>query len=281
MIRDATPGKHAMPGASVRDVLRRQQGADQATQDTIADELPVALSYNGAPFAVMMATPADLGDFALGFSLSEGIVDHATDFQLDAIETRLEGIFVAMTIPHDRAGALQERRRGIEGRSGCGICGSQDIEAVLRPPPPVRSRATIDEAALAHALEQLGRHQPLNAATGATHAAAFADASGKLQLVREDVGRHNALDKVIGAMAAQELDPASGFAVVTSRASYEMVLKAARAGMPLLAAISAPTTLAIALADGANLSLVGFARAHGHVVYSHAWRLVRDTGELP
>ncbi len=267
--------RHVPPGASVRKILRRGDGRDVAAQDWLAQEVPVALAFNGAPFAVLMATPCDIADLALGFSLSEGLVAEAGEVRIDAIAETLDGIEVGMTLPDTRAAALAQRRRNLPGYGGCGICGSAGIESVLRMPPPVRSPLRISEAALHRALDALHARQPLNAATGATHAAAFADRDGDLLRVREDVGRHNALDKLIGALAADRLAPGDGFAVVTSRASYELAMKAAQFGIPLLAAISAPTTLAIALADSSGLCLVGFAR-NGHcAVYAHPHRLER------
>ena len=195
--------------------------------------------------------------------------------RIEAIEESVDGIAIRIAIPATRAESLAERGRNLPGYGGCGVCGSASIEAVLRPPPAIAGDARFDEDALHRALAQLHERQPLNAATGATHAAGFADENGELLLVREDVGRHNALDKLIGAMASANIDAAGGFAVVTSRASYELAMKAAQAGIPLLAAISAPTSLAIALAQSANLCLVGFAR-DGHCgVYAHAERLTR------
>lgn len=241
--------------------------------DAIAAEVPIAFSFNGAPFAVMMATPEDLEDFALGFPLAEGLVDSAADLRIEHIRTHLEGVSIALRIPGDAARRIASRRRGMEGRSGCGICGSESIEAVLVPPPRVPPGAAMTAAALTRALQALHARQPLNARTGATHAAAFVLADGSLQQVREDVGRHNALDKLVGALARAGTDASTGFALVTSRASYEMVMKSARAGFPLLAAISAPTALAVALAEHAGMTLVGFARANGHVVYAHPHRL--------
>ncbi len=266
--------QHApLPGAVEKTVLRRHRGRLDETRDMVAAEVPVAFAINGTPFAVMMATPADLDDFALGFALGEGIVARPDELELESIGTSLEGVSIALSIPPDRAGVLDARRRGLEGRSGCGICGMAQIEAVLRPPPPVGDGPMIAPAALDRALRELQDRQPLNARTGATHAAGWAGADGGIALVREDVGRHNALDKLVGAMARAGIAPQSGFAVVTSRASYEMVMKAAQAGIALLAAISAPTALAIALAQSSGLTLVGFARAHGHVVYAHPRRL--------
>ena len=247
----------------------------QATQDLVASEVPVALHYNDAPFAVLMATPCDLADLALGFSLSEAIIGNPRELRIDGIAESLEGIAIRATIPAARADALAQRGRNLPGYGGCGVCGSSSIEAVLRPPPRIASGLRVSETALHRALSALHERQPLNAATGATHAAGFADADGALQLVREDVGRHNALDKLIGAMASNGIDAGNGFAIVTSRASYELAMKAAQVGIPLLAAISAPTTLAIALAESANLCLAGFARDHHCAVYAHPERLER------
>ena len=264
------------PGASQRRVQRRRDGAISEASDQVAQEVPVALRYNGAPFAVLMATPCDLADLALGFSLSEGIVARADDLQVEAIAESVDGIAVDMRIPADAAERLAARGRSLPGYGGCGVCGSRELESVLRSPPPLAGDARIEEAALHRAMAALHARQPLNAATGATHAAGFATRDGELLLVREDVGRHNALDKLVGAIVGDGLDQAAGFAVVTSRASYELAMKAAQAGLPLLAAISAPTTLAIALAASTGLCLVGFARDGRCSVYAHPERLLPD-----
>ncbi len=269
----------SLQGAVEKRVQRHRGGRVEAAVDWVAAEVPVALSYNGEPFAVMMATPDRLDDFALGFTLSEGIAA-AHDTRILGIETSLEGVSVSLSIPDAAAVKLGERRRNLQGRSGCGICGTDSIEAVLRPPPPVGAGASATVAALERALGELRAVQPLNALTGATHAAAWADAQGALVCVREDVGRHNALDKLIGALAREGADFGAGFAVVTSRASYEMAMKAAQAGIAMLAAISAPTALAIALADSAGLTLIGFARDDGCVVYSHPHRLLASASEV-
>jgi len=263
-------------GAVRRRVRRVRDGELREAMDEVAAEVPVALAYNDEPFAVMMATPQDIADFALGFSLSEGIVGAAGELVVEDIATSLEGISVALRVPPARAAALQARRRNLQGRSGCGVCGTESIEAVLRPPPRVGDGPRIAASALQRALRELRLSQPLNALTGATHAAGWADADGALRLVREDVGRHNALDKLIGAMAQAGVDPQRGVCVVTSRASYEMAMKAAQAGIAVLAAISAPTALAIALADSAGLTLIGFARDDGHALYTHPQRLLDD-----
>ncbi len=268
-----SPPGGAPAGAVRRSPLRLRAGTACREPDWIAEEVPVALSFDGEPFAVMMATPADIADFALGFAVSEGIVDAADELRIEAIDATLDGIHVAMSVPAARHGRIAARRRGLEGRSGCGLCGAQSIEAVLRPPRPVPRGTGATPQALARALDEMQRRQTLNALTGATHAAAWAAPDGRLLVVREDVGRHNALDKLVGALLAAGTDLAAGFCVVSSRASYEMAMKAAQAGMPMLAAISAPTALAVSLADSAGMTLVGFARGESCVVYTHPWRL--------
>ncbi|HET6552691.1 MAG TPA: formate dehydrogenase accessory sulfurtransferase FdhD [Dyella sp.] len=259
-----------------RPVDRWRHGASSNDIDFIAEEVPVAMVYNGTTFAVMMATPQDLDDFALGFSLSEGLIgEPAQLLQLD-IHALLEGMELSMHVTGNAAGANieKERERLLPGRSGCGICGTRDLEHAIRQGNAVAAGTTITRDALEHALQQLQALQPMNAATGAVHAAAWADREGNIQLVREDVGRHNALDKLIGAMVRAGVDPADGMALVTSRASYEMVTKATSAGITLLAAISAPTALAIELARSAGITLVGFTRPGSHNVYTHPQRLL-------
>jgi FdhD protein len=272
-IPEDDPRGRAVPGSIRRSIVRRQGAITRTLDDVIAEEVPVAFIYNDAPFAVMMATPGDFEDFAAGFSLSEGIVDSIDDVALESVAQLVEGWELRIRIPEARAAALDQRRRSLSGRSGCGLCGSELLEAAMRWPAPVGTGVAVSTEALQAALRGLGPGQRLAGATGATHAAAWADACGTIVLVREDIGRHNALDKLIGAMARDGIDPRSGFAVVTSRASYEMAMKAAGAGITVLAAVSAPTALAIALAEHANLTLVGFARDDGYAVYSHARRI--------
>lgn len=262
-----------VPGAAWREVERHRGDRVERTPDAIAEEVPVALLYNDRPHVVMMATPRDLDDFALGFSLSEGILASAAELHAVSVRSLLEGIELQLRVPQARADALEQRRRNLTGRTSCGLCGAQALEDAVRQPAPVRGGPCIDDATLRHALAQMHERQPLNAATGATHAAAWARADGTLAHVREDVGRHNALDKLIGALARANDDVQHGFLAVTSRASYEMVQKAATAGITLLAAISAPTALAIQLAESTGVTLVGFARRDSHVVYTHPRRL--------
>lgn len=263
------------PGYVTRPIERWRHGQITQEDDCIAEEVPVAMRYNGASFAVMMASPHDLEDFALGFSLSEGLIDTPSQLLELDIHPLLEGIELAMRVTENAHGAQleRERERLLPGRSGCGICGTRELENAIRQHHPVGAGHTITRDALEQALRQLQARQPMNSATGAVHAAAWADRNGQIQLVREDVGRHNALDKLIGAMRRAGIDANDGMALVTSRASYEMVTKATSAGITLLAAISAPTALAIELARSAGLTLVGFTRPGSHNVYTHPDRL--------
>lgn len=258
-----------------RRIVRWRGNRFEDAEDEIAEELPVELRYNGQSFAVMMATPRDLEDFALGFSLGEGLI--AAPEQLLEVASRnlLEGIQLDIRVHEDAPGAQlnQADRRLLPGRSGCGICGTRQLEHALRAPGRVQAQLHLRMAELERALENLQHRQPANAATGAVHAAAWVRPGDPNMLVREDVGRHNALDKLIGALSRAGLDPASGFVLVTSRASYEMVTKAASVGISVLAAISAPTALAIELARGAGMTLIGFARPGSCNVYCGSERL--------
>jgi FdhD protein len=235
--------------------------------------VPVALVYNGRPHAVMMCTPADLEDFGVGFTVTELIASAADVSRVDVVRYA-RGIELQMEIPAAAADALSARGRAIVGRTGCGLCGVEVIDDALREPRMVASTLRVSREALWKASESLGAHQPLNSDTNAIHAAAWASADGALRVVREDVGRHNALDKVIGALARAGDDAGGGFAVVTSRASYELVQKAAVAGIPLLAAVSRPTALAVDLAEQAGITLIGLLRGRTANVYSHHTRVL-------
>jgi len=244
-------------------------------RDNVAEEVPVALEYNGISHAVMLASPYDLEDFALGFSLSEGILAHPSEmFDCDIAPTR-DGIQVQMRIASGRFAALKNKRRNLTGRTGCGLCGAETLEQAIRCPAPVSSNALFSAEALYAGMDAMHRRQQLQQQTGATHAAAWMAADASITLVREDIGRHNALDKLIGAMAANGEDFSSGAALITSRASYEMVQKSATLGIGFLAAISAPTSLAVKLAQDAGVTLVGFTRHQSHVLYAHPQRLLR------
>ena len=248
---------------------------DDLTEGAIATEVPVALVFNAKPHVVMMCTPADLEDFAVGFSVSEGIVSAATDVKRTAVVKYARGIEVQVEIPSDAAERLADRGRMLAGRTGCGLCGVEVIDEAMREPLPVRSVLTVQRAALFMAGEALSAHQPMNRETNTIHAAAWARPDGALEIVREDVGRHNALDKVIGALARAGTDASAGFFIVTSRASYELVQKAAAANVGILAAVSRPTALAVQFAEDAGIALVGLLRGKTANVYTHFQRITK------
>jgi len=237
--------------------------AGPAGTDQVVEETAVALVYNGISHAVMMCSPTDLADFALGFSLSEGILADADQlYALDVVQEPT-GLRVEMDIAGAPFAQLKDRRRQLTGRSGCGLCGVDSLEHAIRPAPAVTPFQPSTQA-IERALAQLPEHQIEGQATGASHAAAWISADGDLQLIREDVGRHNALDKLIGARNGYF---AQGFALITSRASYEMVHKACVAGIGALVAVSAPTSLAVDIASQAGLTLIGFARPGRYQTY--------------
>lgn len=293
-------------GCATRPVLRVERGVATPDDDRLAEEVPIAMHFDGEPFAVMMATPTDLEDFARGFALTEGRVGSVTEIERIDIQEVLEGITVNIrtaktcrsrfsgegslpqTSPEGSARIADEigsynstadeigshKERLLPGRSGCGICGSRELEDVVRHPDPVGMGPTIGVDAIERALESLRASQPINTFTGSVHAAAWALPDGALVCVREDVGRHNALDKLIGAMSTTQIDPDDGFVVITSRASYEMVTKAAIAHITIVVAISAPTALAVHLATDCGLTLIGFARPGRFNVYSRPQRII-------
>jgi FdhD protein len=253
--------------------VRWERGTTSATLEQVAEEVPVALVYNGIPHVVMMATPADLEDFALGFSLTEDLIRGPSDLKRVEVIQYSQGIEIQATVSKECEEVIAGRTRRMTGRTGCGICGSDSIAAVLRQVHPVPAGGAFTGAALHRGAQGLAAGQRLNQAAGAVHAAGWATRDGDVTTIREDVGRHNALDKLIGALVRAEVDPASGFVVVTSRASFEMVQKATVLGTPMLAAISGATGLAIRLAEEAGLTLVGFVRSDRHTVYTHPARL--------
>lgn len=251
------------------DIRRWGKGKPEIIeQDQVAVETAVALSYNGISHAVMMATPADLEDFALGFSLSEGIIESASELYDLEVEEHAEGIEVSMTIAAQRLAELKQRRRNLTGRTGCGLCGTESLCEAIKPIKAVDGFKDLDDQALQRAVSELHQHQPLQAICGAVHGAAWCEPSGRIRFAREDVGRHNALDKLIGAIHHDAVNRDEGFVLVTSRASYEMVQKTTSQGIGTLVAVSAPTSLAIDLAKESGLTLVGFARPGRHVSYT-------------
>ncbi len=261
-------------GAHVVDAFAWRDEGGLPTHECLPVEVPVALEYNGVSHAVMLATPADLEDFALGFSLTEGLIDDRADLLDVEPEPRGEGIVLHLRITARCQARLKLRRRNLAGRTGCGLCGTDSLDQVLRVPARPLPPTPVTLAALQRAVRELAQGQPLQHATGATHAAAWCDAAGALHIVREDVGRHNALDKMVGALARAALDAGSGLVAVTSRASVEMVQKTVAAGVPVLAAMSAPTALAVASARSAGLLLAGFVRDERATVYCGAERVI-------
>jgi FdhD protein len=258
---------------STFEVIKRRNGEQHSVIDQLAEEVPVAIIYNGISHAVMLATPQDLEDFALGFSLSEGIVKDKSELYGIEIRTQANGIELYCDIASECFAQLKDRRRTLAGRTGCGLCGSESLEQAIRYPKELKDKIVFQRDAIQRALHDIPLLQNLQQQTGATHASAWVLADGTVSLLREDVGRHNALDKLIGAIAKSNNNN-NGFIITSSRASYEMVQKTASAGVNMLVAISAPTGLAVRVADQCGLTLVGFAREDNYVVYSHPENLV-------
>jgi FdhD protein len=254
-------------------VERWAQGELTRKTDQVAEEIPVGLVYHGVPHVVMLATPADLEDFAVGFTLSEGLVARPEEIRSVEVIHGEEAADVRITVAWDRFSALLQRRRNLTGRTGCGLCGAEKAEDAIREVPRVGPGPTVSTGGLHEAIEQLGSLQPINARTGSVHAAAWVVPGQGIQLVREDVGRHNALDKAIGALVRAGTDFGSGYMLITSRASFEMVQKSATVGISFLTALSAPTAFAVRMADKTGLTLVAFARRDRHVVYANPDRL--------
>lgn len=271
------------PGSIHRTARRLTAEGSEALDEIVAEEVAVALVYNGISHAVMMATPCDLEDFGRGFSFTERIVEKASEvYDIDVEDMRdsagVRGIEVRLEIAAQRMVGLQKRRRTLAGRTGCGLCGVDSLEAALRPVPIVTALGSVRRQAIEQAMATLPGEQRLNRVNGATHAAGWASPDGRLIAVREDVGRHNALDKLAGALMARmsagaALEP-GGFVVVTSRCSYEMVQKAAALGATAIAAVSAPTSLAIETAEQAGIALVAFVREGRLTAYAHADRII-------
>jgi len=258
-------------------IHRHKNSVISADNDFVATEVPVALVFNGISHAVMLATPLNLIDFALGFSFSEGIIDHRSDvLDIEEFVHAKLGIEVHVTIVAECFMRLKERRRSLVGRTGCGLCGIESLTVFESgiTTAAVTSQIHIHQSILFSAFDQLQQTQSINQLTGSMHAAAWVNSQGEIELIREDLGRHNALDKLIGALLMTQADAhRNGFVIMTSRASYELVQKSARAGITLLATISAPTSLAVHLAQQSGMTLIGFVRKQGLVVYTHKERI--------
>ena len=261
-------------------VERWKGGVLTGATDQVVEEVPIAMVYNGISHVVMLATPADLADFALGFSLSEGIFRDKSDLYGVDIITQPQGLELQMDVATQCFVQLKERRRNLTGRTGCGLCGAESLDQALRLPVQSINDAAlkIPVSSIQKAFKTMQLHQPLQQATGATHACAWVNTQGEIQLVREDVGRHNAMDKLIGGLANLSGSTRAhisndGFVLTSSRASVEMVQKVATAGISILAAISAPTGLAIRVAESYGVTLIGFLRDNQFVIYTHKHRI--------
>lgn len=255
-------------------VERWRDGQFERVADRVAEEVPVALTYHGISHVVMLATPSDLEDLAAGFTLSEGIVENPSEIlSLEALQHDDGNFEVRIGITAERFAKLLRRERNTSGRTGCGLCGAATFEDAIRIPPRVSSGVVVSAVELHEALREIRDRQFINRETGSVHAAAWVVPGQGIRLVREDVGRHNALDKVIGALIRSNEPFSRGWFLITSRASYEMVQKTATVGVALVCAVSAPTAFAIRLAEQTGVTLVGFAREHQHVVYTHPSRL--------
>ncbi len=264
------------PATAVACSIWRQQGAADGKR-SIPEETAVAFTYDGGSYAVMMATPQNLEDFALGFSLTEGLVSSPADIRhLDIIEHDA-GIELRMWLTEPHAAALSERRRHLAGPTGCGLCGIESLDEAVRSPARVRDGDTFTPAEIMRALDALAPRQELNRLTRAVHAAAFWQPGTGLLAVREDVGRHNALDKLAGALTRDRVPGHTGLVLLTSRISVEMVQKTAAIGAPLIVAVSAPTALAVRTAEAAGITLVAVARSDGFEVFTHPRRIVKET----
>ncbi|MBB3255216.1 FdhD protein [Paraburkholderia bannensis] len=265
------------PGALALRVHRHRGEGVETRDDHVGQEWPVALVFNGISHAVMMCTPRDLEAFAVGFAISEGIVGRNADIQDIEVywhaEAEIPHAEVHLTVVQQAFVELKEKRRALAGRSGCGVCGIESIDLLDLEPeivPDTGFLARLAPDAIARAARELPQHQALTKLTGGLHAAAWCDADGQILRAFEDVGRHNALDKLIGQLVLDRADTQQGFVFLSSRASYELVRKAARVGMPMVATISAPSSLAITIAKRAGLRLVSFCRESGFVDYDTA-----------
>jgi FdhD protein len=255
-------------------VTRIKNGVLIAAEDCLINETPVSLVYNGISHVVLMATGQDLEELALGFSLTEGILDDASQLYGIDVEETCAGTVVNLEIATQQFQELKGRRRNMSGRTGCGLCGIESLDAVKPEIAPVQERRSVEVAHIRAALEAFDGLQVLRSDTGSVHGAAWVNDKGEIVKLFEDAGRHNALDKLIGYGAREGFDWGRGFVLVSSRASYEMVVKSAVMGIGCLVAVSAPTALAVSLAKEANMTLVGFAKPHQQVVYTDPTYLI-------
>ncbi|MBJ8872853.1 formate dehydrogenase accessory sulfurtransferase FdhD [Citrobacter braakii] len=262
------------PTGSRQLTLWKREDLQHPQPDEVAEEVPVALVFNGISHVVMMASPKDLEHFAIGFSLSEGIIESPQDIYAMDVVPSCNGLEVQVELSSRRFMGLKERRRALAGRTGCGVCGVEQLNDIGKPVQPLPFTQTFDLGHLDNALRHLPDFQPVGLLTGCTHAAAWVQPSGHLAGGHEDVGRHVALDKLLGRRAIEGEVWQQGAVLVSSRASYEMVQKSAMCGVEILFAVSAATTLAVEVAERCNLTLVGFCKPGRATVYTHPQRLI-------
>ena len=256
------------PIVSVQALKVEFGGTSDAVERNVPVEAPIGIIYGAVPFAVMMATPADIEDFVIGFSLTEGIIESAGDIKQIVVQAAGDGLQAVVTLEPRRMSEHLSRKRSLSGRTGCGVCGVEDLKDLPRARPVGQPSRMPDLVAIERAIQDLEHHQPLNDITRAVHSAAWFDLDGRFVCGREDVGRHNALDKLIGALLAASVRPEAGFIVITSRCSFEMVEKCAAFGASTLVAVSAPTSLAIERAKRLGVSLIAIARRDGMMVFN-------------
>jgi FdhD protein len=264
------------PTGSRQLTLWKREDLQHPQPDEVAEEVPVALVYNGISHVVMMASPKDLEHFAMGFSLSEGIIESSQDIYGMDVVPSCNGLEVQVELSSRRFMGLKERRRALAGRTGCGVCGVEQLNDIGKPVQPLPFTQTFNLAYLDNALRHLPDFQPVGQLTGCTHAAAWVQPSGHLAGGHEDVGRHVALDKLLGRRAIEGETWQQGAVLVSSRASYEMVQKSAMCGVEILFAVSAATTLAVEVAERCNLTLVGFCKPGRATIYTHPERLITE-----
>jgi len=267
---------------SIVEVAIWSEGSELPSQDQIAEEVAVALVYNGISHVVMMVSPIELEAFALGFSLSEGIINNADELYSCNIQSKPDGLEVSLQISNQRFAQLKDKRRNLVGRTGCGICGAESLQQVRLPSKKIDTNFLLSHEAINRATLSLNQHQPLQNLTGAYHGVAWCDLEGNILELCEDIGRHNALDKLIGKLSlvgtlSREMQ---GFLLISSRASYEMLQKAAMLDMAIVVAVSAPTAMAIDIAKQTGITLIGFSRKDRHVSYANDWRINSEQPNL-
>ncbi len=254
-------------------LIKKNNNPEELIKEILAEETPVAITYNGVSHVVMMASPCDLEDFARGFSITEGIVKSFSEIYSIEVLKKDNGIEINVEISTEKFSRLKEIRRNLTGRTGCGLCGAESLDQVLKIPESIKIKSKFSSNSILKALKNFSNQQKIQKKTGATHACALFNSKGDLIIIKEDVGRHNALDKLIGATFNSKFLKGC-FVITSSRASYEMVQKLAYLNLKLLVAISAPTALALRLADQLEITLIGFARNNRYNCYTHSKQLI-------